>query len=187
MCTGITVWQLPHRQIWWEPRWRTDWQPCSRSLRTKARAVTALVYLVRRRSVQVGRRSMDRWPFEVGVGECIAHRGPDGDPEEVADPADVSPVAWISCRMGPLDVTSGRWRQFHLRLWVSELPAGQAEEFEHRSVSNWRVTIWNTLAMSGPERGGRLGAEGLGAAHHWRAGCGLWRRTGTRGQPLEPG
>ena len=21
---GITVWQLPHRQIWWDPRWRTE-------------------------------------------------------------------------------------------------------------------------------------------------------------------
>ena len=25
--TGTTVWQLPHRQIWWDPRWRTELQP----------------------------------------------------------------------------------------------------------------------------------------------------------------
>ena len=68
---GITVWQVPHRQIWWDPRWRTEWQPRSRSLRVSARAVTVLVYRPRRRSVHAGRRAAG-WLLEVGVSEVRA-------------------------------------------------------------------------------------------------------------------
>jgi hypothetical protein len=70
VCMGITVWQVAHRQIWWEPRWRTEAQPRSRSLRTKALAVTAQVYLVRRQCVHVAGRHMDGWSlFEVGKAD----------------------------------------------------------------------------------------------------------------------
>ena len=52
-CTGITVWQLPHGQIWCDPRWRMETQPRSRSLRISTRAVTSRVYRPRRMPVQV--------------------------------------------------------------------------------------------------------------------------------------
>lgn len=57
-CMGMTVWQLPHLQIWCEPRWRTGSQPRWRSLLINARAVTDLVYLTRRNSVNSSRRSL---------------------------------------------------------------------------------------------------------------------------------
>ena len=40
-CNGITVWQVPHRQIWWDPRCRTGSQPRCRKLRISSRAVTS--------------------------------------------------------------------------------------------------------------------------------------------------
>ena len=38
VCMGITVWQVAHRQIWWEPRWRTERQPRARNGHLAARA-----------------------------------------------------------------------------------------------------------------------------------------------------
>lgn len=63
-----------------------------RSSRIKARAVTILVYRPRRIPVQHDRRVFSRSVFEVGIGEGqgVAHGRVDGEPEEVADPADVS-------------------------------------------------------------------------------------------------
>jgi len=37
---GTTVWQLPRRQIKWEPRWRTGSQPLLSSTLASALAVT---------------------------------------------------------------------------------------------------------------------------------------------------
>jgi hypothetical protein len=71
--SGITVWQLPHRQIWCDPLWRTGSQPRSRSLRINVRAVTTSVYLDRRNSVQSARRSR----LIGGVG--VAFGLPDGE------------------------------------------------------------------------------------------------------------
>jgi len=89
-CTGITVWQLPHRQIWWEPRWRTDWQPRCRSRRISTRAVTALVYPPRHRSVQCVRRggAFVCWGLISGVG--VAFGAADREPEQIAEAATVT-------------------------------------------------------------------------------------------------
>ena len=75
--TGTTVWQLPHRQIWWDPRWRTEWHPRSASLRISARAVTTSVYRLRRIPVQANRRVVFGSAFQVGMGQGdgVAHRG----------------------------------------------------------------------------------------------------------------
>jgi len=90
--TRITVWQFPHRQIWCDPRWRTGSQPRSPSLRINVRAVTAPVYLDRRYSVQSDRRysvQSDRRSPLVG-GVSVAFGTPDGEAEEVAEPANVT-------------------------------------------------------------------------------------------------
>lgn len=55
---GTTVWQLPQRQIWCGPRWRTGSQPCSRSLQMTARAVTGPVYRNRRGTGYLVRRAV---------------------------------------------------------------------------------------------------------------------------------
>ena len=91
-CTGITVWQVPQRQIWCDPRWRTESQPRSRSLRISTRAVTSRVYRSRQKPVQVNRHVLFAPVGEVRgpEGERVAHGGFDVEAEDVADAADVS-------------------------------------------------------------------------------------------------
>lgn len=95
MWRGITVWQLAHRQIWWEPRWRTGSQPRWRRMRTNLRALTVPVYQARRDGVYGVRRRLvggvvGRVEVRVVAGVEVSLGAGDGQAEEVAEAAEVA-------------------------------------------------------------------------------------------------